>query len=154
MEVTNIVKLKSFQYRLIQRGLVLNDKLFKWRLKDSSLCTFCEEHIETDLHLLIYCKHSKKFWLQVEEFMNLYSTDPINFDVDTVLWNRLVEKSRHVKNTICLIAKYHLFSQRCFNKHPNFELFKCNVYSYERIEKYYAAKRNRLNHFYKFWSKT
>ena len=37
---TNVAKLRSFQYRLLQRGLVTNVQLSKWGIKSNCLCYF------------------------------------------------------------------------------------------------------------------
>ena len=48
-------KLRVFQYKILNRILYTNSKLFAFSIVDSPLCTFCkkEESLE---HLLFYCK--------------------------------------------------------------------------------------------------
>ena len=41
--VTNVAKYRSFQYRLLQRGLVTNILLEKWGIVSSSMCSFCRK---------------------------------------------------------------------------------------------------------------
>ena len=49
--VTNIAKYRSFQYRLLQRAIVTNIQLFKWKVISSKDCSFCGIYEETILHL-------------------------------------------------------------------------------------------------------
>ena len=60
---TYVVKLRSFQYRLLQRALITNVQLKRWKIIDSDNCTFCGMEKETVQHLLAYCQkcpHSGK----------------------------------------------------------------------------------------------
>ena len=54
--ITNIPKYRSFQYRLLQRGLVTNVHLFKWQMRQDELCTFCRTEVESMVHLFFECK--------------------------------------------------------------------------------------------------
>ena len=62
-KVTNVPKLRSFQYRLIQRGIVTNVQLCEWRIIPSNLCTFCHQEVETMLHYSFYVQKYSWFGL-------------------------------------------------------------------------------------------
>ena len=49
--VTNVPKYRSFQYRLLQRALVMNTHLYKWKIRGDELCSFCNEEREVSEHL-------------------------------------------------------------------------------------------------------
>ena len=53
---TNVPKYRSFQYRLMYRAIVTNVHLAKWKITSTDLCTFCNVHSETYVHLFIECK--------------------------------------------------------------------------------------------------
>ena len=142
---TNITKLRSFQYRLLHRSLVTNIKLHKWKIINSELCSFCQREPETLLHMLIYCKHVQELWIKMEQFMLEFSNDPINFNVDTVIWNRIIHTPiGHVKNLICLVTKQFIYKQRCLKKKLNWQECAQYVRTIERNEKYYAVKNDNL----------
>ena len=114
--VTNITKLWSFQYRLLQRSLVTNVDLYIWEIKSSDLCSFCHNERETVIHLFITCNKVAEIWLAIKELMKTFSEMPIHFGADTVLWNRLIYAPKgHVKNLICLVVKHYIYKQRCAN---------------------------------------
>ena len=39
--ITNINKYRSFQFRLLHRAVLLNDRLSKWGVVDTEMCSFC-----------------------------------------------------------------------------------------------------------------
>ena len=66
--ITNILKYRSFQYRLLQRSLMTNlVHLFKWKIVESEKCSFCKEEKETILHMLFACKYTEQLWIEVQE---------------------------------------------------------------------------------------
>ena len=149
---TNITKLRSFQYRLINRALVTNVQLFKWKIKESPMCRECNNEIETVSHMLVKCSKLSNFWIEVEEIMGKYSKETINFQVDTVLWNRIIkEPTGNVKNMICLAAKQYIYRKKCASEQINSKEFERQMYNYQAHEKYYAIKNRKLDKHLKKW---
>ena len=148
---TNIPKYRSFQYRLMQRALITNVQLHRWNKKDDDSCSFCGEEPESYPHLFILCKLIQPMWVQIEQFMMQFDSTEIRFDVASVICNRIVSKSRNVKNFICLLFKQYLYRQRCLSKEPKISEFKQIVWRTERIEKYIAEKNNKLEKHRKKW---
>ena len=66
---TNIPKYRSFQYRLMQRGLVLNTHLYRWGKISSSMCSFCGKEPETYDHLFVMCEKIQPIWIKIENYM-------------------------------------------------------------------------------------
>ena len=151
--VTIIPKLQSFQYKLVQRALVTNIQLAKWRIKDSALCSFCGEQEETIEHMFIYCTHVKELWLRIEPWMSgRFGENPaINFEVATVLFNNLVPDWGHAKNFICLLVKYYVYRQRCLKEAISFSGLQQYITRIEQYEKFYATVNNKLHKHYKKW---
>ena len=67
--ITNVPKYRSFQYRLLQRGLVTNIQLHKWGLTSTDMCTYCNRHRETIQHLLCECENIQPMWESVRLFI-------------------------------------------------------------------------------------
>ena len=59
----------EFQYKLLNRILFTNSKLFKIGLADSPLCTFCEKDNETPEHLFLYCHYANSFWTDISTWL-------------------------------------------------------------------------------------
>ena len=105
-KVTNVPKLRSFQYRLLQRGLVTNIQLKSWNLAPSDLCSFCQSHRETVEHLMFHCSITKTFWQELEHYVkDRYGVNSINLNVCSIIRNNLVPQKRNIINLICLASK-------------------------------------------------
>ena len=140
-KVTNITKYRSFQLH----ALVTNIQLKHWGILDTDLCTFCKEERESVVHLFVKCKITRDIWLQIEPWLENLSKEKINFGVDTVISNRLIDNPGNVVNFICLIFKQYLYQKRCLKQTPNFNEFVNKVYFIKNVEKYIAIKNDKLS---------
>ena len=151
--VTNVPKYRSFQYRLLNRAIITNIHLKHWGIVDENKCTFCGEHRESYLHLFIYCDFVKELWCEMDKYMNQISADPIYFDVDTVMWNRIIPANAgHIKNFICLVTKQYIYRQRCLKKDLNVHELKVIIMNLRNMERYIAIKNGKLDKHTSKWN--
>ena len=61
--------LHSFQYKIVNRILNCGTNLYKWKLKDSPTCGYCN-NIDTIEHHLFSCFYAKPLWLQISKWLN------------------------------------------------------------------------------------
>ena len=54
-------KIQSMQYKIIHNFYITNLKLFKWKIIDSSKCTFCDD-IDNLEHHFFECRELQVFW--------------------------------------------------------------------------------------------
>ena len=145
--ITNVTKYRSFQYRLLQRGLVTNIQLEKWNIVSSAMCTFCRCELETVPHLLWFCPQVQHLWFAVLRYMRQYCWDiPQQPSVTQVLLNKLCDVKGHVVNFMCLITKQYIYRKRCQKESTSFPELKNIFRGVENIEKYIATKNNKLPH--------
>ena len=151
-QVTNIAKYRSFQYRLLQRGLVTNIQLKKWGISQVDSCTFCGEEEETISHLLYSCPMVYELWVKLVEWLEQkFSQTRISLDLKSVLLNRLEQKKTSAINFICLITKQYIYKEKCINGALNFGALKTHISHIENVEKYIAKKNDRLAKHYFKW---
>ena len=97
---------RDFQYKILNRILFTNSKLFKLKLVESPLCSFCDKNEETLEHL--FCEHSKAFWKEISSWLHEcgIETLPDLTDQINVMFG-LFDVDNHFKllNYIMLIAK-------------------------------------------------
>ena len=148
---TNIPKLRSFQYRLLHRALVLNSHLFRWGLTEDNLCTFCKETKETIEHLLVECHFSQTVWFAMQNFVKRFSNETFSLQKSQLLLNCVHPNPGHVFNFICLVTKQYLYRKRCQKDLPNVNELNGVILSYENVEKYNAIKNNMLVKHQKKW---
>ena len=62
-------KLRVFQYKVLNNILYLNKSLYKMKLADTPVCTFCQREEETINHLLKECEYSKTLWNDIQNWL-------------------------------------------------------------------------------------
>ena len=151
--ITNIAKYRSFQYRLLHRGITTNIHMYHWGKISNNLCTFCEAQIESFSHLFVLCPLVQNVWISTEKLRMEFDNTDINFNTTNVLFNRIVNNPRNVKNMICLMLKQYIYRKRCHMQKPTFHEFKDIVYKMKTVERFIAVKNNKERLFYKKWGK-
>ena len=149
--ITNVPKYRSFQYRLLQRGLVTNIQLHHWQLLDTNMCTLCGKQKESLIHLFYECEKTQILWKQITLWMKEKYKVTFQLNATTVIMNRIVKKAGHVVNFICLITKQYIYRQRCLKEEINFQGLKSTVRKIESIEKYIATKNQKLDKHNRKW---
>ena len=153
-KVTNVPKLRSFQYRLLQRALVTNVHLAKWGIIPTSLCTFCKQDEENIIHLFIECPLVCQLWQKVYQYIVMrfsISRERLNCSMVNILTNQIYQPVNSVVNFICLITKQFIYSQRCLKGPIDFPVLKQRILHVECVEKYIAIKNGKLNVHNKKW---
>ena len=147
---------RDFQYKILNRILFTDSKLFKLKLVESPLCSFCDKNEETLEHLFVFCEHSKAFWKEISSWLHECGietlpdlTDQINimfglFDID----NHFM-----LLNHIMLIAKHTILLCRQKSFTPSFIIFLAHLKKICRIEKYLAKEKEKLNLHLMKWQK-
>ena len=152
-KITNIAKLRSFQYRLLNRALVLNTHLFRWGKRPDNYCTFCESYKESVLHLFLYCEDVKEVWSQVMELMRMLYNGPNSLTGYEFIFSKATGYNVcSTINFISLMFKQYVYRQRCMRKRLCFNAFKQEVLQMQNIERYNAVKNNRLELHNAKWS--
>ena len=122
--VTNITKYRSFQYRLLNRGIVTNIHLKHWNILSSHHCSFCNRSRETYIHLFIECEKVQPLWIKLEAWLeHNFNAGSIEFGLDTVIANKIMGNPSHLYNFVCLLMKQFIYKHRCLKMTPTFVPF-------------------------------
>ena len=150
--VTNQAKLRSFQYRLLHRAIILNDKLKMWKIFDSDLCSFCKEHPENLIHFFWECDITTQIWLQLKNYCKtITKEEECSIDMLNVLFNTVNKKPNHIFNFLTLVCKQYLYASRCLKKTPSFNGLLSTINKLRKYEKYKAVKEDKLTTHLKKW---
>ena len=149
--VTNVPKYRSFQYRLLHRSLITNVHLYHYKIRDNNRCSFCHNAKETYLHLFVYCNKVRDLWIRVEQLIKTFCHEPLNFNIDTVIANKLYENPGHVGNLICLLTKQYIYRNRCLSKSLDYYELKNHILTVKNMEKYIAMSNQKLSKHLRKW---
>ena len=144
-------KLRVFQFRMVHRNIVTNKNLYDWKIKDTNLCTFCNEEVETHIHLFWECTFTAQIWDRLFNWINHVSQTNINFTLKQIMLGIEDPNNFSVYNTIFIITKQFLYSSRCYEEIPIFEKLQVKIKEMYQVEKYIASKRNKLNFHNQKW---
>ena len=65
LKMSHDTKTMDFQYKAVYDVLAINYRVCQWKIKESNLCTFSNEAVETQLHSLRECNKIHNIWLSV-----------------------------------------------------------------------------------------
>ena len=151
--ITNVPKYRSFQYRLLQRGLITNIHMYKWGMIMTDQCTFCHRYEESYVHLFFLCEHVQELWSQVAEYIRVeFGITSLLLTPQAVVMNE-IHKSDLVANFLCLVTKQYIYRQRCMKKEIIFYELKALFKKIRNIEKYIAIKNGKIQIFNKKWKR-
>ena len=107
LRYTTAVKLRYFQYRLINRILTTNVRRSKWA-NAYSKCTFCKITPETVIHLLCECPCVKVLWKTLETWCKYYFQ--INLMcTNIIICNNYEGKYKKLVNLMILVLKQYIY---------------------------------------------
>ena len=151
--VTNVTKLRNFQYRLLHNKIFCNNVLYHWKKVPSQYCEFCNDRTNKQdaIHLLYLCKNSRNIWEKISVEMHKKSID-FELNEMNVIYNRTHPKPTHVANFITLLTKFVIFRCKCKKVRPNFNHVYNEIKLYYNIELHIALKNNKLAKFKKKWA--
>ena len=68
--------LHSFQYKIPNNVRFLNERLYKFNVVTSPLCSMCKEKNESVFHLFCYCREMRRLWHQLQKWFPDYDNLP------------------------------------------------------------------------------
>lgn len=132
-ELTPDCAIRYFQYKLLHRILICNEKLYRWGIEASDLCNFCHEEVETICHIFFECEVSKLIWHQLKYYLKNSFNIEFDFSPLQMLLNRETSVPAIV-NKICLIGKFILFDCRCKRIFPTLEILQTQLRETRKME--------------------
>ena len=81
-------KLKEFQFKINNRILVTKSFLYKINKVDDGMCSFCNQHPVTILHLFYYCEKVKTFWADLKTWLEIKANISLQLTVKNLLFSK------------------------------------------------------------------
>ena len=95
--------------------------LMKFKIKDTELCTFCNETKETILHHLFECIHVRNIWIKFASNVRSNLNININLLPEYFVFNMFTGQEDECINTCILLFKKYIFNSKCKSVIPTFE---------------------------------
>ena len=149
---TKRTKYRDFQYRLLLDKIVVNADLYKWKKRESDLCTFCNAHSEAIIHLLYDCVKVKSLINCVYFELGKSSTEQL-CELNTVnfIFSQIHNKTDHVLNFICTFLKQYIYKCRCLGKSISSVNFLSELEYFHEVEYTIAEQENKINRHKNWW---
>ena len=146
------VKLRYFQFRVLNRVLTTNVIRNKWHPQVSQLCSFCQEQPEIVVHLLCQCSKIKPPWVKLSKWCKYYMNINIMFDNKLIILNNYIGLKENMVNTLIIMLKQFIYASKCLNEQPSFTGFISKLSYWYHVEKQITYNKNaNINSFYKKW---
>lgn len=99
-------KIQYLQFRYIHRIIGTNEFLFRIKMNDSPLCSFCNLEEETLIHLFWHCPFVKRFWDEI----SLSCLKEESYIEELNVHFGYLENGKNIINFFILHAKNFIFS--------------------------------------------
>ena len=150
--ITNVSRLRSFQFCLLHKAITTNIHLVHYKLLDTNVCTFCQRSPETLEHLFYSCEIVRDFWSKVFELFQSQINEIIEISFKKLLLNNITADLKLLPNFLILLRKHFIYVKRCEKKNLSFENFKAYIYSIKEVEECIAKNNNKLSVHKSKWS--
>ena len=155
-QVTIESSLRSFQYKILNNILYLNEKLFKFKIADSPLCSLCKTENESMLHLFCECAVTSNLLEQFKLWVSdIFHFGKIDIDPQIIIfgaWN-LKTPDFILINHMILLFKRYIYLRRQDRHGPNITGLKSFIKNIETVERPIASDKEKLSFHYKKWEK-
>ena len=146
-KMSEAVKLRDFQYRLLLCKIPTNKDLFKWKKEMSDMCTFCKSGEETVKHLFVECRFVKRLWQWVQSIAGM----DINVTMENLIYNIICQPRKRPENEICLITKQFIYRKKCLKELPNITQLRNEIMYNINANLYIAKQKNKVKQHHKHW---
>ena len=142
------VKLKDFQFKILNRILVTNRFLFKIKRIETDKCSYCNKESESIAHLLFDCEKVKEFWNMLKIWLYNNVNIDLQLDYKSIIFSAC---SQALEYFISVTAKYYIYKSK-------FNLKKLSIEGFQRYlkikfsnEQYIAKINDKTEAFVKTW---
>lgn len=139
--LTNNFRLREFQYKILNNCLFLNMKLYKFKIVDSPLCTFCKTSNESMEHFFVECVKSKDLYFKINQWLSSANVKLPELSFKNVL---IGSSEDTMEGFLFLLYKYVLYNCKQKQLPPVIKYYQINLIDYEKIEYIIAKNNNKL----------
>ena len=113
------VKMRLFQFKMLHNILYTNDRLYKMKIVNSEMCTFCDSALETPVHLFFDCNVTTKLRHEfVDKIGKEFNAKFEDFTRKRVMIGFIKDwkgPNRMLLNHLIMLFKRYIYTQKCKN---------------------------------------
>ena len=117
--VTTNTKLRSFQFRILHKAIVLNSHLARWKIRNSNLCSMCNTAKEDIIHFFCECPEAVRIWNSIRKYAQEIAQEEFSISKYAIIANKVNPKGSHIFNFLALVTKHYLYVCRCLGVKPS-----------------------------------
>ena len=138
--------LRTFQYKILNNILYLNERLFKFNMDETPLCSLCNQASEFVSHLFCTCTKTCNLWRQLCAWLaNQNVMLPSNLVPQTALlglWNEPMQDLTLI-NHVILMFKCYIYLKKKETTGPSFFGLNACIKNMETTERKIASQREK-----------
>ena len=144
-KVTIESSLRVFQYQLLNNSIFFNDRLSKFDLSISPLCSLCQQCPENVLHFFCECQKTQDLWHALCDALSPHITFPTLQPMTAVLgeWNKVEENNVLIYHILLLFKKF-LYQRRNEPNRLQITALMHYIKSVEKIGQKIANEKSKL----------
>jgi hypothetical protein len=149
--VVKETKLRTFQYKVIYNLIPCGLYLKRIEKAENDKCPFCGK-LDDIIHYFGDCHELQSFWQSFASWWAGISHRIVELDLRTIMFGGIEGMKLRNEFNICLIvAKWHIYKEKLSGSLPFFYKFLCEMKYRLNIERYIAARNNKLAKFETDW---
>ena len=152
--VTIETNIREFQYKLLNDIVFTNEKLFRFKMIDSPLSSFCKKDVESLKHLLFHRTFVESFWKTFTSWLTNQNITLETLTLVNILFGVYNENEDNIiLSHLILTAKFYIYKCKLNSKNPLLKVFIAKTKTVYQIERQFAAKHDKLLKHYEKWKK-
>ena len=139
---------RQLQFKIVHNFLTVNNLLYKWKLKETNLCSYCNVEPETLIHIFCHCHVTKTFYCRINDYLRQCNVVLPELTEQFVLYGVTDITDGHNRKLvqhINILYKEIVFKCRDNNSDLTLIHFKARMSNLEKIERRIAKSRNKLH---------
>ena len=143
----------SFQYKILNNILHVNDRLYKFKAVPSPLCSLCKLENESLVHLFCQCMETRKLWHQLQTWFPGPKMLP-DLELQPILLGMWRESNSDYTliNHVILLFKRYIYLSKNHQNSLHLRGFIAFIKNTETIEQHIARNTGKLNFHYSKWN--
>ena len=142
-KISNITKLRDFQFRLLHKKVPSNQELCKWKIKASSKCNFCDDDDNME-HMLFNCCKIEPIWGELCEYIKEKYNVVITLSFVRIVLNDVIIKPNSIINLLVLVMKQLIYRYKCAGEMLTFKNFLMEITLIRQAEYLQAKQSNKI----------